>query len=109
MIKIEFGNGKVLSDLTLNGNNFVTSQDITDEFFDGGLDNVKITTTYKPDDNSPEQEYTELHDHMKLIYCRKYPGESGTFFVLNDYSKTELKDIALDARLSYLEMMTDLN
>ena len=106
MYRITLGNGKILSSLSINGSNFVSQTPVTEEDFRNGLSSIKIEFTGKEDDERvPGLE--GVHEHMKLFYCRQFPGSKGYFIGLADYTPDELKEMKLESRLSYLEMMQE--
>lgn len=108
MYLITLGNGKTIDVSRISGNNFVTDQDISEAYFDGGLRNVNIKYTGNEADEGRPCDIAEgTHEFMKLIYCKKFKDEPGTFFILEDYSQKDLREAKLEARLDYLEMMIE--
>lgn len=107
--RLTLGNGKVIEGLTLDGNNFVSASKVTESDFADGLDGVLIE--YTGDEELAEHEQHEvelgLHDHMKLLYCKQIAHVQGDYFVLCDYSAEEIKELRTEARLDYLEMMSE--
>ena len=112
--KITFGDGSALENLALNGNNFVTAQEINANFFAESrkLINVKIEAqneNFDPE-SAPMADLSLLGEHafMKLIQITMPVYDKGkTWFILADISEQELKELAFDARISYLEMMEE--
>ena len=106
--EITLSDGTILPDLKLNGNNFITGDQaiarrIKDFVEDHGgiLRKVEIS-------GDPEGDEAGLigeHEYMRLVQCVKYAGN--WWFVLQDLSEREIRDLELDARLDYLEMMTE--
>ena len=45
------------------------------------------------------------HDYMRVVQCVKYEGK--WWFVLADLTAREIQDLEFDARLSFVEMMTE--
>lgn len=107
MIRITLGNGKVLNNLKQDGNNYVSAEALSESDFAGGLDGVKIEYTLPIDDEGHEETVTEMHDHMKLLYCRQIYGHTGYYFVIEDYSPAEMKELSVESRIAYLEMITE--
>lgn len=94
--------GTQLKELGLNGNNFISKNKITPEFFNGKLSHVSI-------EGNSEMDMFGLigeHENMQLVQVQKYGEEY--WFVLRDLTPQELKDIRTEARLDYIEMMEDL-
>lgn len=77
MCRLKLSDGTLLDHLTLNGNNFVTEEELTKDNFNGKLSFVE----YMDDDGNT----TMLYD-MKLIKCQKWK-DGKTWFVLME--KTE--------------------
>lgn len=93
--KITLADGTVLSNLSLNGNNFVSKVPVTEDMFEYNLSPVKIYDGFT----------TEVHENMKLIQIAKYGSEY--YFILADISKDELERTKIRADIDYLAMMTD--
>ena len=89
--KITLGNGHVIDQLKLNGNNFISSTEIGKSVFIGNLSKVVI--------NDGEQD--EIHKNMDLIHITKM-GDSEYWFALRDVSDQE---IAQKAFMSAASMM----
>lgn len=93
---ITLGDGTVLKDLRLNGNNFISLAPITESMFENNLTHVVIS------DSTDE----EVHDYMQLVQIAQYPDEEGYHFVLIDISPDELRLMDMQAKIEYLSMMT---
>ncbi|MBQ7196766.1 MAG: hypothetical protein IJS40_05095 [Synergistaceae bacterium] len=110
--KITFGDGSVLENLALNGNNFITEQRIDVNFFAESRKfiNVKIEAqdeNFDPE-SAPMADLSLLGEHafMKLIQITMPVYDKGkTWFILADISEQELKELEVDARISFLEML----
>ena len=99
---IRLSDGTTLTGLTLNGNNFVSENEVTRETFAGKLNGVTITC----DEENYSDEFTGEHAHMKLIQIAQYEWDAGKwYFILSDMSEAELKELRLESRLDYLEML----
>lgn len=96
--KITLANGTQLKDLKLNGNNFISETEITEDIFEGNLSRVVIE-----DEEGNVQEY----EHMQLIQIVHY--EDGYYFILRELSKDELERIKIQADIEYLAMMSDID
>ena len=101
MFTITLSDGSQLEGLTLNGNNFISDNEVTEATFAGKLGHVVI-------DGDAEADMFRLigtHEHMQLVQIVKY--EDKCWFILRDMTARELSDLKTDARLSYLEMITE--
>lgn len=94
--KITLADGVELSNLRLNGNNFISDLEIEDSMFDGNLSPVTIN-----DENSDE-----IHDNMVLVQISKIDGKCA--FILRDLTDDELKENKLRADIEYLAMMSEI-
>lgn len=94
--KITLADGMVLSNLKLNGNNFVSDTEVTEAQFTDNLDPVVIN----------DGETDDVHEHMALVQIAKY-GEQ-YYFVLRDRTPDELLRIKMQADIEYLAMMSDI-
>ena len=74
---------------------------MTESTFAGKLAHVAITG----DAENDEAGLIGEHTNMELIQVKKYGDE--WWFVLRDMTAQELRDLKTDARLSYLEMITE--
>lgn len=99
MYKIQLSNGQTLDNLTLNGNNFISTSKVEDTVFDGGLSSVTFTDT----DTGKSQTYTD----MVLIANRVFDGQS--WFVLAEESPAEKEKRRLLARIAELEPLKEEN
>lgn len=95
---ITLSDGSQISELRLNGNNFISKKELTRADFDGKLSHVIIS--------GGDSELTGEHGAMDLIQCIPYKGEY--WFALRDISAAELREMSIDARLDYIEMMEGL-
>ena len=101
MFTIRLSDGSQIEGLILNGNNFISKNEVTESTFAGKLAKVVITGDADKDDAGLIGEHT----NMVLVQVKKYGDEY--WFVLRDMTKQELRDLKTDARLSYLEMITE--
>ena len=100
--KITLADGTKLENLGLNGNNFISETEITEEDFKGKLIKVKIEGT-----TEDRQEITEEHNHMELVQIAHY--KDGYYFVLRDISEAELEKLKMQSDIEYLAMMSDID
>lgn len=99
--KITLADGTQLKDLRLNGNNFISETEITEDIFEGNLSKVVM--------EGPEngQEVKKEYEHMQLIQIVHY--EDGYYFALRELSQDELQRIKTQADIEYLAMMSDID
>lgn len=97
--KITLADGTQLKNLKLNGNNYISKTEITEDDFKGKLS--KITIENETDKTSEELE------HMELVQIVHY--EDGYYFVLRQLSTDEIDKIKTKADIEYLAMMTDVD
>lgn len=95
--QITLADGTVLSDLRLNGNNFISDKKIDNSTFEYNLDTVIIS------DGDTETTY----HNMALVQIIQM-DDGKYWFVLRELSKQEIKDEEVRADIDYLYMMTDV-
>jgi len=110
---VTLSDGTQLTELELNGNNFVSTSEITAGTFDGKLRHVAISCS----DENFRDRYGLVgeHDNMELINLQHYDAEQaakygikeGWYFALRELTPEEIYKISTDARISYLEMITE--
>lgn len=93
---VTLADGTVISDLHLNGNNFVSQEPITESIFDGSLSEVIIN----------DGEIDEVHTNMELIQITQMGDEY--WFILADIPKERLVRDQMRADIDYIAMMTDV-
>lgn len=96
MYTIDLGNGTILENLDLNGNNFVSKEELTEEVFDG----MEIVTITNNETDTVEQ----LHNVI-LVALSRYP--EGWYFVLREMTEQEVKESARDAQVLFTAIATD--
>lgn len=94
MYTITLSTGRVLANLELNGNNFISIEQLTDADFAGALSKVVIS------DGNKQEEYSD----MKLVACREDDGK--TWFILAEKTENEKAFEAISAQLQ--QNATDL-
>lgn len=99
--KITLSDGTQFKDLKLNGNNFVSEIEVTENDFKGKLSKVIIEG--QEDGQVVKQEY----EHMELVQVAHY--EDGYYFILRELSKAEIKERKMQGDIEYLAMMTDID
>lgn len=93
--KVTLADGTSLSELKLNGNNFISTTEVTKEMFEDNLTEVTIEGG----------DTIEKHENMELVQISKMGEE--WWFILRDIPAEELEQMALKAQLDYLSMMVD--
>lgn len=97
---VVLADGTELNNLGLNGNNFVSYEDIDSDIF---MDNCSpVTISY----NDGENVHEEVHENMELVQISKI--DNNTLFVLRDISDEELARIKMQADIEYIAMMSDI-
>lgn len=95
--KIALSNGNEIDNLTMNGNNFVAEEEITEDIFEGGLDSVVITST---------EGLHEEHEHMTLVQIEQLYG--AYYFILRDVTPEEIAQAKMRSDIEYIAMMSDI-
>ncbi len=108
---ITLADGTQLKDLELNGNNFISKTQITEETFKGKLEHVIISTDAKIDKKMLERQIIGGHERMELVQIAHYTQAEhgladGWYFILRDISADELEKMKARADIDYLAMMT---
>lgn len=88
--------GTVLSGLTKNGDNYISSDPIDPEIFEDNCSNVVIS----------DGEVSEEHSCMALIHLTRM--ENGYWFALRDLTDDELEKMKTRADVDYLALMCDV-
>ncbi len=93
---VTLSDGTTLSDLHLNGNNFVSDTPVTKEQFDYNCSPVTIS----------DGEITETYENMELVHLQTTNGQY--YFVLRDIPPEELWKRKVTADVQYISMMTEV-
>lgn len=93
---VDLGNGNILTNLALNGTDFVSKEHINPNIFDG-MNNVTVS-----DNEGGYKTYT----HPELVHCDLFP-DGNTYFYIRELSEAEIKANSLDAQVTYTAVMTD--
>lgn len=101
LYKITLSNGYVLDNLTLNGNNFISEQEITDDMFTGNCASVTI------EHEESGETIVENHENMRLVQISKM-GDTW-WFILDDISESEMENIKMKSDIAYVAMMTGVD
>ena len=82
-----------IENLSLNGNNFITTEAIDESLFEDNLSPVVIN----------DGENDTVHENMELVQIHQYDDEY--WFILRDISEEELAQIKMQADIAYVAMM----
>lgn len=96
-MKMTLADGTVIDNLVLNGNNYISQEELTEEMFDGNISTVVI--------EDEEAETTQTLKNCELYYLRQYKDE--WWFVLNQLTDEQMQTITTNAQVMYTAMMTD--
>ena len=96
--KITLADGTEIDNLTLNGNNFISDEDLSESTFARKLHEVTITD---PDGNE------EVIENAELISLRK--EDSKTWFIIRETPASVLKERKTQADIQYIAMMADID
>lgn len=95
--KITLADGTELSNLTMNGNNFISEATIDPGIFQSNCSPIVIN----------DGEHDETHEHMELVQVTEADGQS--WFVLRDITPKELEQAKIKSDIEYLAMMCDVD
>lgn len=95
--KITLADGTELTNLILNGNNFISRKPIERSIFENNMSPVIIT----------EGNMDEIHDSMDLIHLTIMGND--TWFALRDLTASELAAIKTRSDIDYIAMMCDVD
>ena len=95
--KITLADGTELSNLTMNGNNFISEATIDTGIFQSNCSPVVIS----------DGEHDETHENMELVQVTEVNGQS--WFVLRDMTPKELEQAKIKSDIEYLAMMCDVD
>ena len=97
MATIILADGTRLSNLEVNGDNYLSDTEITSDIFDSNTSPVIIDT----------EDGRAIHDHMELVQIT-HP-DNKWWFVLRDLSENELSQIKIRGDIDYIAMMVDVD
>ena len=95
MYTLDLGNGTILENLELNGNNFVSNTEITNDMFEG-ISDITITD----DENNSEI----LHNAV-LVNINQFEGN--WYFILRERTEQEIRQEQLEAQIFFTALSTD--
>lgn len=99
--KITLSDGTKLENLGLNGNNFISETEITEDDFRGKLSKVKFEG--KVEGKNFKQEC----NNMELVQIAHY--EDGYYFVLREIPQEDLDKLKMKSDIEYIAMMSDID
>jgi len=94
--KITLADGTVIENLSLNGNNFISSSEVDASVFESNCSPVTIN----------DGTIDEIHDNMELVQVTQFEGK--WWIVLRDISEKELEQDKMKSDIEYLAMMSDI-
>ncbi len=98
---ITLSDGSTIKDLGVNGNNFVSDNEVTPDMFEGKLSNIIVEGKVNGEN------FKEKYDHIELIQIAHY--SDGYYIALRQVPKDELDKIKTQADIEYIAMMTDVD
>lgn len=97
---VTLSDGAKIENLTLNGNNFISTTAVTEDQFDGKLKSVTIT-----DSDGVE----EKHENMFLVQVT-HPSDGAWWFILADKTESQIKQEQFEQSIANLtDMMMSLS
>ena len=88
MYTIKLNNGTIISNLVLNGNNFISDKIISDDIFTNNLDKVEIS----------DGKSTQIYQDMMLVANRVIDGKS--WFILAEKTQEQKEKEELENNIS---------
>lgn len=96
--KITLADGTELENLKLNGNNFISKAELTEEMFDGNLSSVTVTGS-----DGSVKKFSE----SRLVQIAENDGEF--WFILLEYTEDELAKMKNRADIEYIAAMAAID
>lgn len=94
---ITLADGTRIENLELNGNNFISDENLTDDTFEGNLSVVTISDGVKE----------KTYHNMELIQLMK-DADNRIWFIINEIPSDKLERIKLQADMEYIAMMAGI-
>jgi hypothetical protein len=91
--------GTIIENLRKNGDNYISASKLTADMFEGKLSEVTVKT-------SDSEEVMENMENMDLVQITEMNGEY--WFVLRQFSETELAMAKMSSNIDFLAMMQDV-
>ena len=89
--------GTVIENLRLNGNVFISSEEISSDVFVDNCDPITFS----------DGDTTEIHQHMALVAIERHGNKY--WIMLRDRTSDELDKLKIMADIEYLAMMTNVD
>lgn len=107
---VTLADGTQLTDLELNGQNFVSQNEVSGSTFAGKLGKVIIDG----DKEADEAGLIGTHHNMELVQVAHYTQAThgmpdGWYFVLRDIPAAELEKVKMKSDIAYMSMMTGID
>lgn len=96
LYNIVLEDGTKIENLRMNGNHFISEEELTEELFDGNLSNVVIS----------DGDNEVVHDHMMLASLKEIDMEY--WFVLIDIPKSQIAIDKIRSDIDYLSMVSGI-
>lgn len=93
-ITIALSNGTTLTDLEMNGNNYISPEKLTEDTFADGLSPVVING--------------EEHEQMALVQCIQH-ADGRAWFILRDATAEEIASAKLRSDIDFIALMSDID
>lgn len=93
---ITLADGTELTDLRLNGNNYISDVPVSEDIFEDNCAPLTVS----------DGENEEVHENAELIQVAQYGSEYWVAF--RDLSPAELESAKMRSDIEYLAMMTDV-
>lgn len=94
-MKMTLADGTVIDNLVLNGNNYISKEELTEDMFDGNLSVVTVE----------DEGATQTLNNAELYYLRQYEDE--WWFVLRELTEAEVKAVKTEAQVLFTAITTD--
>ena len=94
---LTLADGREIKNLIKNGDNFVSKTQIDESIFAGNLGTMTVS----------DGETTTEYNNVVLVQQVEY--SDGWYLNFRELSPQEVRDIALDCKIEYLAMMTDVD
>lgn len=94
---ITLADGRKLTDLRKNGDNFVSETKVDETMFDGNLSIITVSNG----------EYEITNRNVELIQQVHYPD--GWYLAFRELSDIEIKEMELNAKIEYIAMMAGVD
>ena len=94
---LTLADGREIKNLTKNGDNYVSKNEIDESIFEDNLDTMTV---------SDGETTTEYHN---VVLVQQVQYADGWYLNFRELSKQELRDMTLDSKIEYLAMAADID